>query len=73
MSNTALKTAIQGGKVPDKQTKSALAEAVKKIGSLTRKADGTKVALAETGGAGLHTAETQGSLFLARATWATTG
>jgi hypothetical protein len=65
MSNTALKTAIQGGKVPEKQTKGALAEAVRKIASLTRKADGTKVALAETGGAVLHTAETQGSLFLA--------
>ena len=60
-----LEKAIKGEKVSDKQTKTALGQAVKKIANLTKKADGSSLALKETGGAVLSSAETQGSLFLA--------
>jgi len=62
---TALQTAMQGGKVSDNATKSALTTAVGRIASLTRRANTTKEALVETGTRLVHTAETQGSLFLA--------
>ncbi|MCK6527715.1 hypothetical protein L6R50_09175 [Myxococcota bacterium] len=62
---TALETAMKGGKVPDTKAKGALSQAVDKIASLTRRADRTKEAVAETGALVVHTAETQGSLFLA--------
>ena len=60
-----LEKAIKGEKVSDKQTKTALGQALKKIATLTKKADGSSLALKETGGAALSTVETQGSLFLA--------
>ena len=62
---TALRAALKGEKVPDRQTKSALGAAVNKIASLTRRAERSKEAVAETGAAVIHTAETTGSLFLA--------
>lgn len=63
--STALQTAIQGGKVSDKAARSALGEAVGRIANLTKKANTSKEAMMETGTLVLHTAETQGSLFLA--------
>jgi hypothetical protein len=63
--NTALQTAIQGGKVSDKAAQSALSQAVGRITSLTKRANTSKEAMMETGTLVLHTAETQGSLFLA--------
>jgi hypothetical protein len=62
---TALRAALKGDKVPDRQTKSALGAAVNKIASLTRRAERSKEAMTETGSAVIHTAETTGSLFLA--------
>jgi hypothetical protein len=64
-STTALRAALKGDKVPERQTKSALGAAVNKIASLTRRAERSKEAVAETGSAVIHTAETTGSLFLA--------
>src|SRR5262245_4693777 len=61
---TALQTAIQGGKVSDKAARSALDEAVGRIASLTKRAQHSKEAMVETGTVVLHTAETQGTLFL---------
>jgi hypothetical protein len=63
--STALQTAIQGGKVSDKAAQSALSQAVGRIANLTKKANTSKEAMMETGTLVLHTAETQGSLFLA--------
>lgn len=62
---TALQTAIQGGKVSDKAAQSALGEAVGRIANLTKRAQNSKEAMLETGTLVVHTAETQGSLFLA--------
>lgn len=62
---SALASAMKGDKVPDSKAKGALSQAVGKIASLTRRADKTKEAVAETGAKVVHTAETQGSLFLA--------
>ena len=62
---SALQTAIKGGSVTDRQAKSALGDAVKKIASLTKRAKASKEAMVETGTMVVHTAETQGSLFLA--------
>jgi hypothetical protein len=62
---TALQTAIQGGKVSDKAAQSALGDAVGRIANLTKRAQHSKEAMMETGTAVLHTAEVQGSLFLA--------
>ncbi len=47
------------------QTKSALGQAVDKIAGLTKKAGQSKEAVMETGKLVLHTAENQGTLFLA--------
>jgi hypothetical protein len=63
--NTALQTAMQGGKVSDKAAQGALGKAVERIANLTKKANTSKEAMMETGTLVLHTAETQGSLFLA--------
>lgn len=63
--STALQTAITGGKVSDKAAQSALGSAVSRISNLTKKANTSKEAMMETGTLVLHTAETQGSLFLA--------
>jgi len=67
MAASALQTAMKKGadKVPERQTKGALGQAVDKIANLTRRADKTKAVVAETGAKVVHTAETQGSLFLA--------
>jgi len=62
---TELEKAIKGEKVSDKQTKTALGQAIKKISTLSKKAEGSKLALKDTGSAVLATAETHGSLFLA--------
>ena len=62
---TALQAAIGGGKVSDKAAQSALGEAVSRIASLTKRAQHSKEAMVETGTVVLHTAETQGALFLA--------
>ena len=62
---TALSTAMKGGKVTERQAQSALGQAVSKIANLTKKAETSKEAMLETGTLVLHTAETQGSLFLA--------
>ena len=62
--STALQTAMQGGKVSDKAAQGALGNAVSRIANLTKKANTSKEAMMETGTLVLHTAETQGSLFL---------
>ncbi|RME26725.1 MAG: hypothetical protein D6798_06100 [Deltaproteobacteria bacterium] len=62
---TALGKAMKGDKVTDKQAQGALGQAVDKIASLTKRAQKSKEAMAETGAMVVHTAETQGSLFLA--------
>ena len=62
---TALQDATQGKKkLNDKQTKSALGEATGKIASLTRRMGRNKENVMEAGVLVLHTAETQGTLFL---------
>lgn len=61
---TALQTVMQGGKVSEKQAQSALGQAVDKITGLTKRAKEGKEVMVETGTMVLHTAETQGSLFL---------
>ncbi len=63
--DSALKKALNGEKVSDKQAKGALNQAVAKIASLTKRAGKSKEAMAETGSMVVYTAETQGSLFLA--------
>jgi hypothetical protein len=65
MAKTALQTAIQGGKVSDKQAQGALAHAAGRISGLAKKASASRDAMVETGAQLVHTAETQGSLFLA--------
>jgi hypothetical protein len=62
---TALQKAISGDKVTDRQAQGALSQAVGKITNLTKRAQKSKEAMAETGAMVIHTAETQGSLFLA--------
>ncbi|MBC8422771.1 hypothetical protein H8E07_01490 [bacterium] len=66
MAQTPLQTAMTKGadKVPEKQTKNALGQAVGKIANLTKRADKTKAAVVQTGAKVVHTAETQGTLFL---------
>jgi len=63
--DTALSKAIKGDKVTDKQAQGALSQAVGKIANLSKRATQSKEAMAETGSMVVHTAETQGSLFLA--------
>jgi hypothetical protein len=62
---TALATAMQGGKVSDKAARSALDEALGRIANLTKRAQHSKEAMVETGTVVFHTAETQGTLFMA--------
>ena len=62
---TALNKAIKGDKVTDRQAQGALSQAVDKITNLTKRAQRSKEAMAETGAMVVHTAEAQGSLFLA--------
>lgn len=63
--NSALQTAMQGGKVSDKAAQSALGSAVTRIANLTKKANTSKESMVETGTLVVHTVETEGSLFLA--------
>lgn len=63
-STTALHAAMKGESVTDRQAKSALGAAVDKIASLSKRAEKSKDAMLETGTQVIHTAETQGSLFL---------
>ena len=62
---SALAAAMKGDKVSDRQAKTALGQAVTRIASLTKRANASKEAMAHTGSMVVHTAETQGSLFLA--------
>ncbi len=62
---SALQKAIKGDKVTDRQAQGALSQAVDKITNLSKRATRSKEAMAETGAMVIHTAETQGSLFLA--------
>ena len=64
---TPLQTALGGNTeaLTANQTKSALGQAVDKIAGLTKKANQSKEAVMETGVLVLHTAENQGTLFLA--------
>ena len=64
---TTLKTALGGStdSLTANQTKSALGQAVDKITGLSKKASQSKEAVMETGTLVLHTAENQGTLFLA--------
>ena len=64
-SSSSLQKAVKGEKVTDRQAQGALSQAVSKISNLTKKAQKSKEAMAETGAMVIHTAETQGSLFLA--------
>ena len=61
---SALQAALSGQKVEGKAAQSALSQAVSKITGLERKASMSKEAMVATGEQALHTAETQGSLFL---------
>ena len=60
-----LAAAMKGEKVTDRQAKTALGQAVTRITSLTKRANASKDAMVQTGSMVVHTAETQGSLFLA--------
>lgn len=62
---SALAAAMKGDKVSDRQAKTALGQAVTRISSLTKRANASKEAMTHTGSMVVHTAETQGSLFLA--------
>ena len=62
---SALAAAMKGDKVSDRQAKTALGQAVTRIANLTRRANASKESMAHTGSMVVHTAETQGSLFLA--------
>jgi len=56
---------MNGEKVSERQSKGALNQAVGRIANLKKRAAQSKEAMAETGAMVLHTAENQGSLFLA--------
>jgi len=62
--STALSKAMKGDKVTDRQAQGALSQAVDKIANLSKRAQKSKEAMVETGSMVVHTAETQGSLFL---------
>jgi len=65
MATTALAKAIRGDKVTERQAKGALSQAVSKIARLSKSATKNKENLTKTGETVIHTAELQGSLFLA--------
>ena len=62
---SALNKAIRGEPVTEKQAQGALSQAVGRLSNLGKKTEKTKEAIAETGAMVIHTAETQGTLFLA--------
>ncbi len=64
-SGTALQKALRGEKVTERQAQGALSQAVDRITSLTKRTDKAKEAITVTGGMVIHSAETQGTLFLA--------
>lgn len=63
---TPLKSALGGDieKLNDKQTKSALSDAVGRLSKVTRLAEASKEQVSQTGTALMHSAETMGSLFM---------
>ena len=63
--SSALSKAMRGEKVTEKQAQGALSQAVTRLSNLGKKTEKTKEAVAETGGMVIHTAETQGTVFLA--------
>jgi len=67
MAKTALQAAMDKGakNVPKGNQEKALDQAVSKIAGLTKKAAKSKDAVVQSGAMVVHTAETQGSLFLA--------
>jgi hypothetical protein len=65
MPPTALSKALQGEKLPDKQQKGALAEAVDKIKNLGGRISRAREVSETVAEAVLHTAETQGTVFAA--------
>lgn len=62
---TALNKALRGEPVTEKQAQGALSQAVGRLSNLGKKTEKTKEAITETGAMVIHTAETQGTLFLA--------
>ena len=62
--STPLQAAMTGKQLSEKQAQGALSQAVSKISNLTKKANQSKEAMVATGSKVVHTAETQGSLFL---------
>jgi len=62
---SALNKAMRGEPVTEKQAQGALSQAVGRLTNLGKKSEKTKEAIAETGSMVIHTAETQGTLFLA--------
>jgi hypothetical protein len=61
---SALSKAVRGEKLTDKQAQSALGDALKRITSLGKSSEKTKEAVVVTGTMVIHSAETQGTLFL---------
>ncbi|MFH1464820.1 MAG: hypothetical protein ABIO70_10590 [Pseudomonadota bacterium] len=62
---TALQKATRGEKLTDRQAQSALGQALKRLSSVGKQSDKIKDAVVVTGGMVVHSAETQGTLFLA--------
>ncbi len=64
-SETDLQKATRGEKLTDRQAQSALGQALKRLSSLGKTSEKTKEAVVVTGAMVIHSAETQGTLFLA--------
>lgn len=65
MARTALQTAMQGGKVSDRQAQNALKDAVSRITRSQKSASRSREHIATTGVAVVHGLETHGTAFLA--------
>ncbi len=61
---SALQKAARGEKLTDRQAQTAVGQAVKRLTSLGKQTDKAKEAVVTAGGMVVHSAETQGSLFL---------
>ncbi len=61
---SALSKAVRGEKLTDRQAQSALGDALKRLSSLGKRTEKTKEAVVVTGTMVIHSAETQGTLFL---------
>jgi len=59
-----LSKAVRGEKLTDRQAQSALGQALKRLSSLGKRTEKTKEAVVVTGTMVIHSAETQGTLFL---------